>query len=141
MKVLIDTSAFYALEDSSDRHHVDAKKLRDGLRDSRFRLFTTNLVLAESITLIGIRLGPRHATRFAELAYGSKRMHVIRLTEHLERASIERHARYADSTLSMTDASLIEIAERHGVERVFAFDRHFVQYGRTPLSRGDFAPG
>ena len=137
MKVIVDTSAFYALEDRSDAHHVDAKRMRDGLRDPRFRLFTTNLVLAESITLIGVRLGAAHAARFADNAYSSRRLGIVRMTEELERASLERYRGYEDGSLSFVDVSLTEVAERLEADRVFAFDRHFVQYGRTPLGRSD----
>ena len=137
MKVLVDTSAFYALEDESDAHHGNAMVLRDGLLAHRFQLFTTNLVLSESITLLGMRLGARHASRFADNAYGSDRLRVLRLTEDVERATLERYRRYADGTLSFTDASLIEMADRWNIDRSFAFDRHFSRCGCTPLSRAD----
>ena len=137
MKVLVDTSAFYALEDGADAHHEDAVILRDGLVARRFQLFTTNLVLSECISLLGMRLGPRHAMRFADNAYASERLRVLRLMEDLERATLERYRKYEDDTLSFADASSIEIAERWRLDRVFAFDRHFPQYGCTPLSRAD----
>ena len=138
---MVDTSAFYALEDASDAHHGQAVALRDGLKDPRFRLFTTNLVLAESITLLTYRLGAEHAVRFADLAYSSERLQVIRMTEDLERAAVERLRRTRDDELSFVDASLIECVERWDIDRIFAFDRDFVRHGRRLLAPADIAGG
>ncbi len=56
--VFVDTSAFYALEDATDRHHGEARVIQRWSLRQRPRLFTTDHVLDESITLIGAHLRP-----------------------------------------------------------------------------------
>ncbi|MGH7965061.1 MAG: hypothetical protein ACRERD_25160 [Candidatus Binatia bacterium] len=51
--VFIDTSAWDALEDSSDRNHVAAVRYRSILRQERMLLYVTNFVLDECYTLAG----------------------------------------------------------------------------------------
>ena len=51
-RVFVDTSAFYALEDASDRHHREARLIQRWCLRQRPRLFTTDHVIDESITLI-----------------------------------------------------------------------------------------
>jgi len=57
-RVFVDTSAFYALEDASDRHHREARLIQRWCLRQRPRLFTTDHVIDESITLIGAHLRP-----------------------------------------------------------------------------------
>ncbi len=51
----------------------------------------------------------------------------------------ERHARrildqHDDKTYSYTDATSFAVMERLGLTDVFTFDRHFTQYGFSPLT-------
>lgn len=36
---------------------------------------------------------------------------------------------YEDKTFSYTDATTFAVADRLGIRRAFAFDKHFVQFG------------
>ncbi len=51
-RVFVDTSAFYALEDASDRYRREARLIQRWCLRQRPRLFTTDHVIDESITLI-----------------------------------------------------------------------------------------
>ena len=62
MKTFVDTSAFYALADESDRHHARAKASYESLVNTR--LASTDHVLIECWFLIGSRLGRDAAIRF-----------------------------------------------------------------------------
>ena len=56
MKVFIDTSAFYALVDWKDKNHKKARKTRDSMRGKNMRLYTSNYIFDESVTLIRAKL-------------------------------------------------------------------------------------
>lgn len=102
-RVFVDTSAFYALEDATDRHHREAHAIQRWCLQQRRRLFTTDHVLDESITLIGARLRPARAVRFARLLLVSRVVHVVRADEVLEEAALNVYERLNDARLSFTD--------------------------------------
>ena len=62
-QVFLDTSAYYALTDSQDINHGKAKALATWFGRERWRLFATNLIPAETHTLLLSRLGREIALR------------------------------------------------------------------------------
>jgi predicted nucleic acid-binding protein len=56
-KIFIDTSAFYALMDRSDRYHHSASKLWAHFLDKGYYLKTSNYVTVETLALLQTRLG------------------------------------------------------------------------------------
>jgi predicted nucleic acid-binding protein len=63
MKTFVDTSAFYALADTSDRHHSAARKVYEELIGKE-ELITTDYVLLECWFLISHHLGRNAALKF-----------------------------------------------------------------------------
>jgi uncharacterized protein len=63
-RVLIDTSAYFALFDESESPHQRASDVYTRLAREHWYTYTTNYVIAEAHALILVRLGYRHATDF-----------------------------------------------------------------------------
>ena len=131
-RCIVDTSAYYALIDSSDRHHSDALVLLRHLADQRWRLFTTNLVIAETHALVLNRLGRGVALAFLG-AMAESSTTVERVTPADEQRALEIIRQYQDKDFSLTDASTFSVAGRIGVTIAFSFDRNFNQYGLSIL--------
>ena len=77
-RVFVDSSAFLALVNPHDTHHVAARHIWTRLSDERWRTVTTNFMIAETHQLFLVRLGRRHATAFLRQLQGSRTM-VIRV--------------------------------------------------------------
>jgi hypothetical protein len=135
VKFFIDTSAFYALEDADDRHHDEARSLQERFRTERPLLFTTHHVLDESITLIGSRLQPRRAVRFARQLLSSRAIRLIRTDEETELAALHVYERFDDPRLSFTDCLSFTVMRALGITTAFAFDQDFEQAGFKLLHR------
>jgi len=58
--ILVDTSAYFALVDKSDRHHSSAVAF---IRSNTIPLATTDLILVETLNLVRARLEHSHAVR------------------------------------------------------------------------------
>lgn len=137
-RVFVDTSAFYALEDASDRHHREARAIQRWCLRHQPRLFTTHHVLDESITLIGARLRPARAVRFARLLLASRVVHVVRTDEALEEAALNVYERLEDARLSFTDCVSFAVMHALEISAAFAFDSDFERAGFQLVRRMAF---
>ena len=135
MSVFVDTSAFYALADESDRNHRQAKAAYEVLIGER--LSTSDHILVECWFLLGSRLGRDAAIRFWDaLRAGIVAVLDVR-HDDLERAR-EVLVRFPDQTFSLVDATSFAVMEREEIVRAFAFDAHFRVYRFGEGSRHSF---
>ncbi len=124
-KVFVDTPAFYALADESDRNYARAKGTYESL--IKMNLVTTDYVLLECWFLMGRHLGRRQAVRFWDgLRTGIVDMINVNVQDlDQARASIDR---FPDQNFSLVDASSFAVMERERIKTVFTFDSHFRVY-------------
>jgi predicted nucleic acid-binding protein len=124
--VLVDTGAWYALADASDRHHREARRFY--LAEApRGRLLTTDLILSETWTLIAAHLGRAAALTFWNTLRKTRTPVVTIEAVDLEAAWRIVHD-FHDQTFSFTDCTSFAVMERLGVDEAFAFDTHFLVY-------------
>jgi uncharacterized protein len=123
--IFVDTSAIYALLDRDDANHTAAKARLRTMKKQRIAPVLSNFVVAESHALLLTRLGADVARRWL-LGNVWRVDQIIASDEQKARDIIRSHV---DKTYSYTDASSFALMERLGIERAFAFDRHFKQYG------------
>ena len=124
-RILVDTSAVYALMDRSDRWHPTAKAALADIKRSRTEPVLTNFVVAECHALLLARLGASVARRWLTSNVWS----VQRITVDDEANAMSIISNYTDKTFSYADATSFALMERLAIRRVFAFDPHFRQYG------------
>lgn len=132
MRLFVDTSAFLALEDKDDRNYESAIEFRNHVRDGTtpYRmLYTTNYILDETMTLIRTQLGHTAATSFGEGINSSKLVNILWIMPEINSDAWHIFKKYNDKDFSYTDCTSFAIMEREEIESVFAYDRHFAQYG------------
>ena len=135
-RTFVDTSGYYALADADDDNHVTAGTLLTALRSQRWRLVTTNFVLAETHALVLRRLGRAAALRVLQDMTRSPATELVRVTPSDEARALAILVQYTDKLFSYTDATSFAVMERLGLTRVFTFDSDFTQYGFTQLDPG-----
>ena len=102
-RILVDTSALYALVDRNDSHHARAAKILTALLPRSPQLVVPNFLLAETHTIINRRIGPREALRFlngAVLDYQIERVTTEdeqRALTVLQHISVSRNFSYFDA--------------------------------------------
>ncbi len=131
-RVLIDSAAYYAIIDSRETTHPHAATILRRLADERWRLYTTNFIVAEAHALILARLGYHHATRFLQ-QFEAGATTVLRVSPTDEARARQIIYRYRDKRFSLTDATSFAIMERCRIDVAFTFDHNFVQYGCQTL--------
>jgi predicted nucleic acid-binding protein len=132
-RVLIDTSAFFALTAPRDDDHHTALAIQQRLISERWRLYTTNLVLAETHALLLTRLGRIIALRTLQRIDHSTTT-IVRISVADETRAREIISQYDDKDFSLTDATSFAVMERLRIPYAFTFDRNFTQYGLTVLT-------
>jgi len=120
--IRVDTSALLSAMDASDPGQRRASAAIQAARGPRL---ISPFVLAELDYLLGRRVGAAAARRLLEeVIRGAYRL------EPFDAADIKRVAeiidRYSDLQLGLADASIVVLAERHGIHTVVTLDeRHF----------------
>lgn len=139
--LFVDTSAFYALADRSDRHHAAAAAIfRNEL--GLDQPVTSDHVVVETWHLIRARLGRPAAMRFWDaLASGIVAILGITAQDFWRGRVIARQ--WADQTFSIVDCTSFALIERQGITRAFAFDAHFrvFRYGPRRHRALELVPG
>jgi predicted nucleic acid-binding protein len=133
--VLVDTSAFYALQDTEAKgEHEAARAAAEELEAEGALLLTTDYVLDESYTLLRSVLGQRVAVRFGrELRQGG--IEVIQVDSRIQEDGWRIFERYADKDFSFTDCTSFVVMGLGRIPRAFTLDRHFEQYGFNTIPR------
>jgi len=117
-RALVDTSAYYALIDRSERTHQDAVVIQRRLMQERWRLWTTNFILAEIHALTLNRLGYHTALTVLQRIDASNTT-IIRVTADDERSARALIVRYYDKAFSLTDALSFVVMERLDISHAF----------------------
>ena len=123
MTLFVDSSAFYAAVDRSDRSHARVTTVLG----SGEPLLTTDHVLVESWLLIRSRLGFAIAERFWELLRaGAASIESVTLVD-LESAWASGQS-FADQTFSLVDRTSFAVMQRLGVLRAASLDDDFAVF-------------
>jgi predicted nucleic acid-binding protein len=120
--LIVDAGPLYATADTSDTNHAACENL---LNKASGPLVVGQLIVAEVAYLIGDRLGAQPEIAFAQsIAAGELTVEPVLDSEWARIAELVEH--YADLPLGVADASIVVLAERHGVTEIASLDRrHF----------------
>ncbi len=123
--IFIDTGAWIARFDKRDQYHGEATEKWELLSFERPGISTSNMVLAETFTLIARKKSYTFAARQADALYRSKTLKVLRPNDEDEVRAIYFFRKYADQKVRFTDCISFALMQKNNIERVLAFDLHF----------------
>jgi hypothetical protein len=127
--IFIDAGAFIARYSVADEHHRAAVSAWKQLAVSTEPLLTSNLVIAESFTLLARRGSYRLAAEQARLVLASRGLRILRPDAEADAAALDEFERFADQRVSFADCVSFVLMRRHRVKKAFTFDRHFTLAG------------
>ena len=131
--VLIDTWGWLALGHRRDARHQEVKAFYQALRKQGVRLYTTDYVLDEVISLLFRREAFEESVRFTEGIFQAS--HKAQLT--IERVTSERFTsawalrkRFQDKPkISFTDLTSMVIMQERSITKILTDDDHFTHVG------------
>ncbi|MDH7512953.1 MAG: PIN domain-containing protein [Clostridiales bacterium] len=127
MNVFVDPSAFLAVLGRGDTSHLAAKKHWEKMLTDKDDLVCHTCIVVETSALILRRLGIEAGHVFEQDIVPILRL--IWATRDIHEAAVSAHLVANRRTLSLVDCVSFEIMRRTGVQKAFAFDRHFQEYG------------
>lgn len=133
--MFVDTSAFVALRNKSEREHDAARAARTELV-ADCQLFTTNYIFAETYTTLMMRVGRAEAIEWGRGLKDTRAIELVRVDEETEEEAWSILESHTDKTWSYVDAVSFALMDREGSTEAFTFDRHFAQRGLRMLPSG-----
>lgn len=132
-RVLIDTSALYAIRSASDRFHDKAKAAYEHLINTNQEIWTTSYTLVETVALLHRRLGFEVVSEFSEWCLDSN-LQVLWIDERIHGEAWSRFMGGQGRGLSFVDWTTAVVSCEMGAQ-VFAFDQDFVTEGLPIVPR------
>ncbi len=126
-RVFIDTSAFYALMDKSDRFHADSAKTLKFLLNNEFELITTNYVVLETVALLQNRIGFEPARLWVQRML--KIIDVYFIDQALQESAFDLWVGLGSRKVSLVDCTSFVFMRKKGLEIAFTYDNHFKEQG------------
>jgi predicted nucleic acid-binding protein len=127
-ETFLDTCFWFAYLVRKDKNHPDSIILMDALMSEGALLSTSDLVVSETYTLLLRKLGTSAALLFLELLQQQVREGFTKIYwtdwQTLQSAQIILK-KYADHSLSFTDAATATLVNRHRLPAIATYDRHF----------------
>jgi predicted nucleic acid-binding protein len=117
--LVADSSYFVALADRKDRWHADALRVKRTVAQD---FLLSDLVVAESVTIVGDREGGKPARTLYE--YFVDGCEVAYVEQALLREAMAVHLHF-DGTVSVSDSVSVAVMSRRGIRDIVSFDRGF----------------
>jgi len=126
MSILVDTCALIAVRNADDKNHKNAIKIMtDALKGKYGKVFVSDYVFDEAVTLAYIRTGSKKFACDIGIFARSRPIN-LRFIEPVDfDKAWELYLKYEDKHLSFTDCTNIALMERTGIETLFTFDKEF----------------
>jgi predicted nucleic acid-binding protein len=125
--VFLDTSALLALIDADEVRHEDARLIWKRLLGNDVPIVTTNYVLVETYALTQRRLGSAAVRVLTDDLLPV--VDVEWIGRELHEKAVSALIAASRRELSLVDAVSFEAMRQRGLDRAFAFDRHFEEAG------------
>jgi len=127
--IFIDSSAFYLIINKSERLHKIAKKTFNKIILDNDILVTSDYIIDETLTLVSRKWGKYYAIEFWDSIKNSDILKVMKLSERQFYKTIDLFRKYKDHNFSFTDYSCFIIMNDLKINKVFTFDKHFLNFG------------
>ena len=128
MSIYIDSSAFLAVIDASDKFHPSAVSVWQELLDQQERLVISSYTLIETIAVLHSRLGTIVVTRFLSDLLPAVEVVWADVSDH-KAAVLAMLVRPGKSGPSIVDCMSFHVIRQRQIGDVFTYDKHFQGHG------------
>lgn len=123
--VFVDTGALVARVLPRDQHHLASRRGWQTLEDIEVRLYSSEHVFDESVSLLARQVGAAYAARWARDHLASEEITWLNVSREDFHEALRWLEKFADQKLSLTDCLSFSLMRRESIPSVFGFDHHF----------------
>ena len=134
--VFVDTGALVARVLPRDQYHRASRRGWDTLENIEVKLFCSEHVLDEAVSLLVRQAGAAYAAKWARDHLVSNEITWLSTSRDDWHEALRWLEKFADQKLSLTDCLSFTLMRHESVETVFGFDRHFELAGFELWPRG-----
>ncbi len=128
--ILVDTSAWYALEAEDEISHEKVQKFLTEIATGKYGVaITTDYVLDETMTLLQSKKGLATAVSFIDKIRRSKSIRIFWVSESIFDKALTIFRKTAGSRWSFTDCASFALMKDLAITEAFTLDNHFKQAG------------
>ena len=131
MKYFVDTSFWCALYDLGDINHDSAKKIWNILARSPIKLFTTDYIFDETLTVVSSRMDHQSGIKLGRTLLESQVVTMVRINEEYFNSGWDLLQTRTDKNYSFTDCTSFAVMNSFELNNALAYDHHFMQMGFT----------
>ena len=124
--VFIDTSAFIALTATADANHARAVKIASRLEQGTF--ITTDMVIAEALTVMAMRLDKKLALAFGERVRRGG-VQIIHTDDDIFERAWQIFVKEKNKNVSFVDCLSFAVIASRRIPAAFSFDHDFRNRG------------
>jgi predicted nucleic acid-binding protein len=126
-EILVDSDAFVGYFIETDAHNERVKALVRGFKETYTPLATTNLVVAETASLLSRRFSFTHAARFITYLQAHA-FPVIFVDSDLQNEGYRLFLDQRQDKTSFVDCLNVVVARHYGMTSIFSFDKFYRQF-------------
>ena len=136
MNILVDTSAMYAMADSTDGNNQIALQVWARLLEEADLIVTSSYALSETISLLHARAGTSVVRAFVETVLPAIEVDWTDqdTNDAALRMMLETEGKKGPS---LTDCANLETMRRLRIHTIFAYDKHYERPGITVIGAAD----
>jgi predicted nucleic acid-binding protein len=123
--LFVDTGALVARVLPRDQHHSASRRGWDALEDLEVKLFSSEHVLDETVSLLARQAGAIYAARWARDHLASEEIVWLSSSREDWHEALRWLEKFSDQGLSFTDCLSFTLMRREDLGAAFGFDRHF----------------
>lgn len=120
----MDASAFISLVVETDNNHLRAAEIAARLESEQTELVTSNMVIAEVLTVLGMRFNKNLAREFGERIMGEG-IFITHPTALLFESAWNIWKKEPNKDVSFVDALSFAIIQEQDITAAFSFDKDF----------------
>jgi hypothetical protein len=123
--VFVDTGELVARVLPRDQHHRASRRGWDTLENVDVRLFSSEHVLDEAVSLLARQAGAAYAAQWARDHLVSNEIVWLNASRDDWHEALRWLEKFSDQKLSLTDCLSFALMRREGIGAAFSFDHHF----------------
>jgi uncharacterized protein len=127
--LFVDTGALVSRVLLRDQHHQASLRGWRALEDIDVRLYSSEHVLDETISLLTRQQGAEYAVKWAREHIASSEIDWLRIAKEDWHDGLRWMEKFHDQKLSSTDCLSFALMRSEGINTVFGFDHHFARAG------------